>query len=100
MQKPTERLKKKVEKENLWYFILSSLRKTDKYGKELRNIIKKKFGFLIGTVTAYKVLYLLEMGGYVRSYKDGKIVLYSITKKGLKELNLGKKMLKRWSGVK
>ncbi len=96
MQKPSDRLKRKIERENLWLFIFSFLRKGKKSGTELRTLIQKRFGFLAGTVTAYKVLYLLESSGYVRSEKTGKSVLYSLTKKGLKELTQSKKILKSY----
>jgi DNA-binding PadR family transcriptional regulator len=48
-------------------------------------------------MTSYKVLYLLELGGYVSSKKEGKTVFYKITKKGIKELNEGKKFLNDYS---
>jgi len=97
VQRPSERLKRKIEKENLWLFILSALRKERRYGNELRELMKKNFGFLIGLMTSYKVLYLLEMGGYVTSKKEGKTVYYEITKKGINELNAGKRFLKDYS---
>jgi len=97
MQKPVERLKRKIEKENLWIFILCSLEKNKRYGKELRELIEKRFDFLTGKVTAYKVLYLLERGGYVKSEKIGKKVYYKITKKGREELSEGRKYLKNIS---
>ena len=74
VQIPSERLKRKIEKENLWLFILSALQKKRRYGNELRELMKNNFGFLIGTMTSYKVLYLLETGGYVISKKEGKNV--------------------------
>jgi PadR family transcriptional regulator PadR len=89
MQKPAERLKKKVQKENLWLFILSLLNKKDRYGYEIRDLIKKRFGFLSGNVTAYKVLYLLERGGYVSS-KKGKKRYYKITASGREQLKKSK----------
>ncbi len=92
MQKPAERLKKKVQKENLWLFILSLLNKKDRYGYELRELIKKRFGFLSGSVTAYKVLYLLERGGYVSSKKDKKRY-YKITASGREQLKKSKLFL-------
>jgi DNA-binding PadR family transcriptional regulator len=97
VQRPIERLKRKIEKENLWLFILSVLQKNRRYGKELRNIIKKRFGFLTGSMTSYKILYLLEMGGYVISKKEGKTIYYEITKKGIEELEEGKRFLKEYN---
>jgi len=96
-QKPVDRLIKKIEKENLWLFILSILQKNRRYGNELRNLIKKKFGFLTGSMTSYKVLYLLELGGYVTSKKEGKTIYYEITEKGINELKEGKRILKKYN---
>ena len=97
VQKPSERLKRKIEKENLWLFILSTLSEKRRYGNELRELIKKNFGFLTGLMTSYKVLYLLETGGYVISKREGKTVYYEITKKGINELKEGEKILKNYS---
>lgn len=99
MNRPTKRLKEKVEKENLWIFILSSLKSGKRCGKELKEMVEGRFGFLTGKVTAYKVLYLLESGGYVKSSRSGKMVYYEITKSGRMELNSGKEYLKRLSGA-
>lgn len=95
--RPSERLKEKVEKENLWLFVLSILKGGRMNARDLRGLIKKKFGFVYGNVTAYKVLYLLESGIYVKSEKDGKFVFYEITKKGLAELKEAKRLFKSYS---
>lgn len=86
MREPIERLKKKVQKENLWFFILCLLEKQDKYGYELRNLVKEKFGFLTGNVTAYKVLYLLEKGEYVKQISKGNKKYYRVTDSGRRQL--------------
>lgn len=99
VQLPLNRLKEKIEKENLWLFVLSSLSKKKRYGNELRGIFKEKFGFLTGTMTAYKVLYLLKIGGYVKSEREGKLIYYEITGKGRKELINGRKVLKKYSEI-
>lgn len=91
--RPSKKLKRRIGIESLWLYILSSLSKRPMSGKELKTRIRVKFGFITGTVTAYKVLYLLEKDGYVKSIKEGKFVIYSITKKGKKELLIGKKLL-------
>ncbi len=93
--RPLERLKSKVLTENLWVFILKSLKKKDYYGYEIRDMVKKEFGLLIGSVTAYKVLYLLERDGYITSFRKGNIKYYRITKAGKKELEQANKFLKR-----
>ncbi|HLD56686.1 MAG TPA: PadR family transcriptional regulator [archaeon] len=93
MQLPSDRLKRKVEKENLWVFVLSVLSGSDFTGSEIKKLVTKKFGFLTGNVTVYKVLYLLEKGGYVSSSKKGKAVVYKITLKGGKELEKARDFL-------
>ncbi len=94
--RPVERLKEKIEKENLWLFALSILKKGRMNGRDMRGLVRKRFGFVYGNVTAYKVLYLLESGNYVKSKKEGKFVFYSITKKGLAELKEAKRMFKKY----
>ncbi len=97
--RPSERLKEKVEKENLWLFVLSILKGEKMNARDLRGLIKKKFGFVYGNVTAYKVLYLLESGGYVKSEKEGKFVFYEITEKGLAEMKEAKNLFKSYSSA-
>jgi len=97
--RPSERLKEKVEKENLWLFVLSILKKGRMNGRDMRGLVKRKFGFVYGNVTAYKVLYLLESGKYVKSKKEGKFVFYNITEKGLSELKEAKKIFKSYSST-
>ncbi len=94
MREPVERLKKKVQKENLWFFILCILERQDKYGYELRNLLKERFGFLTGNVTAYKVLYLLEKGGYVKQAMKGNKKYYRATSSGIAQLKKARKFFK------
>jgi len=93
MQLPSQRLKKKVEKENLWLFILSSLGKNKLSAAEIKRLITKKFGLITGNVTVYKVLYLLEIGGYVKAGKQNTSVIYSITSKGRREMKIARQFL-------
>ncbi|MBU3957541.1 MAG: PadR family transcriptional regulator [Nanoarchaeota archaeon] len=95
--RPSERLKEKIEKENLWLFALSILKSGRMNARDLRGLVKKRFGFVYGNVTAYKVLYLLESGNYVKSEKAGKFVFYGITKKGLAELEEAKRLFRKYS---
>jgi len=95
VREPIERLKEKVLKENLWIFIFMILKDKDEYAYEIRKKINKKFGFLAGNVTSYKVLYLLEKDKYVKSYMKGRRKYYKLTAKGLKQLNKVKKFLKK-----
>jgi len=94
MESPIERMKRKIMKENLWFFILKILEKNEKYGKEIRENVKKEYGFWVGNVTAYKVLYRLDKGGYVDFYDKGRRRYYKITSKGKNEVKDAKKFLK------
>lgn len=96
MESPSKRLERKVLVENLWFFILKILAKKTMYGFHIRDHIKKDFGFWVGNVTSYKVLYSLELDGYVSSHREGNKRIYKITAKGKKELVKSKKFL---SGV-
>ena len=98
VKEPVERLKEKVLKENLWVFIFKILKEKDNYAYDIRKQIEKKFGFLAGNVTSYKVLYLLEKDGYVKSYVKGRRKYYRLTKKGLKQLEKAKGFLKKIYG--
>ncbi len=80
------RLKEKVQRENLWLFVLLLLSKKDRYGYELRGLVKNKFGFWSGSVTAYRVLYSLEGAGLVRSEARERRRYYSITDAGRGEV--------------
>jgi len=95
VREPVERLKEKLLKENLWVFIFKLLKEKDGYAYDLRKRIKKKFGFLAGNVTSYKVLYLLEKDVYVKSYMKGRRKYYKLTEKGLKQLKKAKNFLKK-----
>lgn len=86
---PSERLAEKIGIGNLWLYILSLLKKKERYAYELRSLVEKEFGFLPGEVTAYRVLYSLEVGGFVKSQTNGSRKYYRITDKGKKELAEG-----------
>ena len=90
-----ERLKEKVLKENLWMFLFRLLEEKDEYAYELRKAVRKEFGFWAGKVTGYKVLYLLEKDGYVKSYMKGRRRYYRLTEKGLKQLKKAKNFLEK-----
>lgn len=95
MRRPIERLEKKVDKENLWLYILHMLQAKEMYGFEIRQIVRQRFGFLAGTVTAYKVLHLLQAGGYAEQYlKDGK-KYYKITRAGREQISMARKFFLR-----
>jgi PadR family transcriptional regulator, regulatory protein PadR len=88
-----ERLKDKIQKENLWFFLLVLLAKKPRYGYELRKLVRDEFGFWSGNVTAYRVLYNLENGGLVRSVAGDRRKYYTITDKGRKEVGLAREFI-------
>ena len=88
-----DRLKDKVQKENLWFFILLLLSSKDRYGYELRGLLKKKFGFWSGNVTAYRVLYNLERSGLVKAMMRDRRKYYGITETGRKEVEVARRFL-------
>ena len=83
-----ERLVRKLTLENLWLYILSSLKTGPKYGYEIRDYIRKKYGFTTGKVTAYVVLYKLMKEGHIILKED-------ITEKGITVLHKGEKFLEK-----
>jgi DNA-binding PadR family transcriptional regulator len=92
--KPLNRLKRKLTTENLWIYILTLLKEKPMYGYEIQSEIKERFGFHIGRITSYIVLYKLKKSGYVKSKlrdsESGRIRrYYTITKKGEHLLNQG-----------
>ena len=88
-----ERLREKIQKENLWFFILVLLSQQERYGFELRRLIKEKFGFWSGNVTAYRVLYDLEKGRLVKGEVRDRRKYYRITELGRSELEGAKRFM-------
>jgi PadR family transcriptional regulator PadR len=60
-----ERLVRKTTKENLWLYLLSILEQGPRYAYQLRDEIRDRFGFEVGEVTAYVVMYALKKEGFV-----------------------------------
>ena len=81
-----DRLRTKVQKENLWLFILVLLSREERYGFELRRLVNEKFGFWSGSVTAYRVLYNLEKAGLVKAEVKERRKYYRMTEEGRAEL--------------
>ena len=79
---PLNRLKELNTRECLWVYILRILSEKPTHAYTLRREIEKRFGFRPGTMTAYKVLYLLGRSGYVTKQEKGRIKVYTITPKG------------------
>lgn len=75
----------------LWIYVLKILSEKPVHAYALRKMIKMRFGFEPGTVSAYKVLYLLEQEGYVRSKAKGRVTNYAITGAGRKILDAARK---------
>ncbi|MDG7007975.1 MAG: helix-turn-helix transcriptional regulator [Nitrososphaerota archaeon] len=88
-----DRLKRKVQKENLWFFILVLLSQKERYGFELRDLINDRFGFWSGNVTAYRVLYDLEKAKLVRAEMKERRRYYRITDQGRAEMEEAKAYL-------
>lgn len=84
---PAERLLKSNTKGNLWIYILTVLKRGPNYAWDLPSIIEKEFGFRPGNITPYRVLYLLEEQGMVKSDLEERRRVYKITAKGKEELN-------------
>ena len=83
---PLKRMKKLNTSECLWIYVLKILSDSPAHGYSLRELVRQRFGFRPGTVTAYKVLYLLGRRGYVSKRTDGRKKVYSLTPKGRKAL--------------
>lgn len=92
---PLKRLEKLNTQENLWIYILRILTDKPKHAYVIRGEIGERFGFMPGTMTAYKVLYLLSKDGLVKKAQDGRKVVYSITPEGRKALEGGIEFYKR-----
>ena len=86
--KHLHRLEKLNTTECLWVYILKILSKGPSHAYVLRQQIRQQFGFLPGTVTAYRVLYSLQKLGLVKKHKDGMKRIYEITDKGMSDLKM------------
>ena len=83
---PLNRLKMLNTRECLWIYILKILTEKPMHAYALRKEIQDRFGFSPGTVTAYKVLYLLNRGGLVDKKPSGRQRVYTVTPEGRKAL--------------
>jgi len=80
-----------MTKDNLWIYVLKLLEKRDLYPYEVREEVKKQFGFSPGNMTAYIVLKKLRAEGFVKKTgstngKGPKRTYFTITAKGREEL--------------
>ncbi len=91
--KPMVRLKRSLTTDNLWLYILSTLKEGDTYAYALKTQIEKRFGWKPGLITSYIVFYKLESEGLIKSQYKGRRKYYEITKKGRDTLTQGKRMI-------
>lgn len=91
---PFEHLKKSNTVDNLWIYILFLAKEGPIYAYKAKRDIEKNFGFKTGTVSIYRVLYRLEINGFVRSGRVSRRRIYKITKKGKEELKKAKDFYK------
>ena len=90
-----EKLKENNTTNCLYPYILKILSEKRAHAYVLRKHIEEKFGFRTGSVTAYKVLYLMKKDGMVEKTDYDRKKVYRITNKGKKEL---KKVLGFYKG--
>ncbi|MDE1857893.1 MAG: PadR family transcriptional regulator [Thaumarchaeota archaeon] len=90
-----DRLRDKIQRENLWFYILVLLTQEERYGFELRRLINDRFGFWSGNVTAYRVLYDLEKAKLVRGEVKDRRKYYRITEEGKEELGEARRFIER-----
>lgn len=93
--KPFEHLKKSNTIDNLWIYILALAKKGPIYAYKVRKDIEKKFNFRPGMVSSYRVLYRLELDGFVKSEIVKRKRVYKITKNGKSELKKAKNFYKK-----
>lgn len=92
---PFEHLKKNNSIDNLWIYILALAEKGPIYAYKVRKDVNKKFGFNPGMVSSYRVLYRLEIDGFVKSALERRKRIYRITKKGKDEFKKAKNFYKK-----
>ena len=95
--RPLSRLKRSLTTENLWLYILSTLRKKRTYAYALNSQIEERFDWRPGLITSYIVFYKLEAEGLITSKYDERRKYYEITKKGKAALKEGKRLLAKLS---
>lgn len=91
--RPLARLERSLTTENLWLYILSTLKKKRTYAYALNSQIEDRFGWKPGLITSYIVFYKLEAEGLITSRYDERRKYYEITAKGRDALKKGKRML-------
>lgn len=87
---PFEHLEKSNTIDNLWIYILTLAKKGPIYAYKAKKDIERNFCFKTGTVSIYRVLYRLEVDGFVKSDIVNRRRIYKITEKGKEELKKAK----------
>lgn len=87
------RLWRNLTTETLWIWILKLLSEKPTHAYVLQERLSK-FGFSPSRITCYKVLYLLQFRGYVKSRKLGRRRYYYLTEKGEGELKKAIQLIK------
>ena len=99
VSKAFKRLKKRVTIDNLWMYILRLLQEKEMYGYEVRESIKKQFGFEPATITSYTILHRLQednlVTAFVKDNPEGRPdrKYYTITPEGERAMQDAKKFL-------
>lgn len=98
--KPVARLKHSLTKQNLWLYVLATLKKKGKvYAYGLGEEMEKRFGWKHGLITTYVVLYKLEAEGLITSEYEERRKYYRITRKGSSALAEAKRYIKKLAGA-
>ncbi len=81
-----EHLRNSITKQNLWLYILSSLRGGPASPSELEREVESNFGFSPAKITFYTVLYKLRKEGLVGKTTESFRSKYGITERGARAL--------------
>jgi PadR family transcriptional regulator, regulatory protein PadR len=86
-----KRLQTKLSVDILWVYILKLLHTQSLHGYAIRKKVEQEFGFQLGEVTGYVVLYKLKQRGFVRTKQAETKTLYYITAAGKQLFKTAKK---------
>ncbi len=79
----------------LGFLILFLLSKKSMHGQDIANEIAKRKGEKPSPGTIYPALKSLKDSGFLDEQKEGKIIIYTLTKKGKKALEIAKRKFSR-----
>ncbi|MHA1785153.1 MAG: PadR family transcriptional regulator [Candidatus Helarchaeota archaeon] len=68
--KAINRLIEKITKANLWLYILRLLLEKPRYGYEIKNKIKERYGFSPAIVSSYVILYKMKKDKLVEEHEE------------------------------